>query len=131
MYLLIQRVVENKHSRFDAALSSPCLGKNDDGSSETRPIQAACSRARTMARPSCNRGRLGAPAVSITSARADIRERLLAHGFTEEFLGVDDPPATHYHLRDEASGFYAEFLTPLTGSSTDRKGQRKATLEIA
>jgi hypothetical protein len=74
---------------------------------------------------------LGAPAVSITSARADIRERLLAHGFTEEFLGVDDPPATHYHLRDEASGFYAEFLTPLTGSSTDRKGQRKATLEIA
>jgi hypothetical protein len=26
----------------------------------------------------------------------DIRERLLAHGFTEEFLGDDRPPATHY-----------------------------------
>jgi hypothetical protein len=45
----------------------------------------------------------------------DIRARLLAHGFTEEFLGDDHPPATHYNLGGDASGFYAEFLTPLAG----------------
>jgi hypothetical protein len=28
----------------------------------------------------------------------DIRERLLAYGFTEEILGYDHPPATHYCL---------------------------------
>ena len=61
----------------------------------------------------------------------DIRERLLAHGFTEEFLGDDHPPATHYRLGGEASSFYAEFLTPLTGSDYDRKQKRKATIEIA
>jgi hypothetical protein len=60
-----------------------------------------------------------------------IRERLLAHGFTEEFLGDDHPPATHYRLGGEASGFYAEFLTPLTGSDYDRRHRRKATIEIA
>jgi len=61
----------------------------------------------------------------------DIRARLLAHGFTEEFLGDDHPPATHYRLGGEASGFYAEFLTPLVGSGYDRKHKRKATMEIA
>jgi hypothetical protein len=61
----------------------------------------------------------------------DIRARLLAHGFTEEFLGDDHPPATHYRLRGEASGFYAEFLTPLVGSEYDRKHKRKAAMEIA
>ena len=61
----------------------------------------------------------------------DMRSRLLAHGFTEEFLGDDRPPATHYHLGDAASGFYAEFLTPLIGGGYDRKGGRKATTEVA
>jgi len=61
----------------------------------------------------------------------DLRARLLAHGFMEEFLGDDRPPATHYHLGDEASGFYAEFLTPLIGSEDDRKGRRKATMAVA
>jgi hypothetical protein len=61
----------------------------------------------------------------------DIRARLLAHGFMEEFLGDDHPPATHYRLGGEASGFYAEFLTPLVGSAYDRKHKRKATMEIA
>lgn len=50
----------------------------------------------------------------------DIRDRLLAHGFAEELVGDTHPPATHYHLGGEASGFYAEFLTPLTGSEYDR-----------
>lgn len=61
----------------------------------------------------------------------DIRGRLLAAGFTEEFLGEDQPPATHYHLGGESSGFYAEFLTPLVGSEYDRKDRRKATIKIA
>jgi len=61
----------------------------------------------------------------------DVRARLLAHGFSEELLGDDHPPATHYHLGDGASGFYAEFLTPLVGSKYDRKHKRKATMEIA
>jgi len=61
----------------------------------------------------------------------DIRARLLAHGFTEEFLGDDRPPATHYHPGDEASGFYVEFLTPMIGGEYNRKGRRKATTEVA
>ena len=61
----------------------------------------------------------------------DIRARLVAQGFTEEFLGEDQPPATHYHLGGESSGFYAEFLTPLVGGEYDRKHRRKATIEIA
>jgi hypothetical protein len=59
----------------------------------------------------------------------NIRERLLAAGFQEEFLGEDRPPATHYHLGAQG-GFYAEFLTPLVGSEHSRKGERKATREV-
>jgi hypothetical protein len=61
----------------------------------------------------------------------DVRARLLAHGFSEEFFGEDRPPATHYRLGDEASGFYAEFLSPLYGSEVDRDRHGKATTEIA
>ena len=61
----------------------------------------------------------------------DIRERLIARGFTEEFLGRDHPPVTHYHLGDASSGFYVEFLTPLVGGEYDRKNRRRATLRVA
>lgn len=61
----------------------------------------------------------------------NLRARLLEQGFAEEFLGDNHPPATHYHLGDEASGFYVEFLTPLVRGEYDRKGRRKATMEIA
>lgn len=61
----------------------------------------------------------------------DIRERLLAYGFTEEFLGNDHPPATHYQLGGDATGFYAEFLTPLIGCEYDRNHKRKATRHVA
>jgi hypothetical protein len=61
----------------------------------------------------------------------DIRERLRAQGFKEEFLGDDRPPATHYRLGGADSGFYAEFLSPLTGNGDDRKHRRKATVEIS
>jgi nucleotidyltransferase-like protein len=63
--------------------------------------------------------------------KPDIRECLLAKGFLEEFMGEDQPPATHYHLGGEETGFYAEFLTPLTGSEYTRGGKRKTTLNIA
>jgi hypothetical protein len=59
-----------------------------------------------------------------------VRDRLLKAGFKEEFLGDDQPPATHYHY-GQAGGFYLEFLTPLVGSEYDRKGKRKATLEVS
>ena len=61
----------------------------------------------------------------------DIRQRLISSGFSEEFLGRDRPPATHYYLGDAPSGFYVEFLTPLVGSEYDRDNRRKATLEVA
>jgi hypothetical protein len=57
----------------------------------------------------------------------DMRERLVANGFREEFLGDHQPPATHYRLGDAKSEFYAEFLAPLIGSQYDRKGIVKAT----
>jgi hypothetical protein len=65
----------------------------------------------------------------IDTKKENIRERLLAVGFQEEFLGEDRPPATHYHLGAKG-GFYAEFLTPLVGSEHDRGGRRKATREV-
>jgi hypothetical protein len=61
----------------------------------------------------------------------DIRARLVAHGFIQELLGEGRPPATHYHLGGESSGFYAEFLTPLVGGEYGHKRQRKSTMEIA
>jgi hypothetical protein len=61
----------------------------------------------------------------------NIRERLVARGFREEFLGNHQPPATHYRLGSAKSGFYAEFLTPLIGSRYDRKGTVKATGRVA
>jgi hypothetical protein len=69
--------------------------------------------------------------VNLPVRQQGIRGRLLAAGFTEEFLGEDQPPATHYHLGGEPSGFYAEFLTPLVGSEYGRKHRRKTTVEIA
>jgi len=60
-----------------------------------------------------------------------LRERLLASGFQEEFLGDHRPPVTHYRLGQEAAGFYAEFLTPLVGGPISRRGERKVTALIA
>jgi hypothetical protein len=61
----------------------------------------------------------------------DIRERLLAADFSEEPLGNDKPPATHYQLSETGTDFFAEFLTPLSGSEYDRHGKRKVTKRIA
>ncbi len=61
----------------------------------------------------------------------DVRERLITHGFEEERLGSDQPPATHYRLGDAKTGFYAEFLTPLFGPERGRDGKAKATRRVA
>jgi hypothetical protein len=61
----------------------------------------------------------------------DVRKRLIAHGFEEERLGEDQPPATHYRLGDTKTGFYAEFLTPLFGPEHGRDGKPKATRRVA
>jgi hypothetical protein len=65
----------------------------------------------------------------LKAERSSVRERLLAAGFVEEFLGEDRPPATHYHY-GKRGGFYVEFLTALEGSEYNRGGKRKATKEV-
>jgi hypothetical protein len=61
----------------------------------------------------------------------DVRTALTEAGFTEEQLGDDAPPATHYRLREGDAGFYAEFLTPLYGSGVKRDGKPDATVSKA
>lgn len=65
----------------------------------------------------------------IEAKETSIRDRLLAAGFQEEFIGEERPPATHYHLAGQG-GFYAEFLSPLLGSEYGRKGECKATRRV-
>lgn len=52
----------------------------------------------------------------------DIKKALEGAGFREEpnLAGDFRPPAMRYTLGDQANGFYAEFLTPLTGSGKRR-----------
>ena len=61
----------------------------------------------------------------------NLRERLLARGFTEEFLGDDRPPVTHYQLGGDDAGFYVEFLTPLAGGEFRRDGTRDVTTSVS
>jgi len=54
----------------------------------------------------------------------DIKAALVGAGFTEQpnLAGGFRPPAMRYNLGGEENGFYAEFLTPLTGSGKKRDG---------
>ena len=61
----------------------------------------------------------------------DIKSALAQAGFIEEFSGTHQPPVTRYTLGDDDAGFYAEFLTPLTGSETRRDGTADATMTKA
>jgi len=61
----------------------------------------------------------------------DLRERLISNGFEEERLGEYKPPVTHYRLRGAETGFYAEFLSPLSGAERGRDRQPKATRRVA
>jgi len=72
---------------------------------------------------------IAVPAVLPVRER-DIRDRLRAAGFVEEFFGDDQPPATHYRLGAQEGGFYAEFLAPLVGSEYNRKHKRRVTARV-
>ena len=46
-------------------------------------------------------------------------------------MSDDRPPVTHYHLGPDDEGFYAEFLTPLSGSEDRRDGRPDVTERIS
>jgi hypothetical protein len=60
-----------------------------------------------------------------------IADALRAAGFVEAFSSDETPPVAQYHLGTEDQGFYAEFLTPLTGSGVRRDGTTDATVARA
>lgn len=55
----------------------------------------------------------------------DIKAALDGAGFTEQpnLASGFRPPAMRYNLGGDENGFYAEFLTPLTGSGKKRDGK--------
>lgn len=55
----------------------------------------------------------------------NIKTTLESAGFIEQpnFAGGFTPPAMRYNLGGDENGFYAEFLTPLTGSGQKRDGK--------
>lgn len=61
----------------------------------------------------------------------NIRARLQDTGFVENLMGNHRPPVSQYTLGNDASGFYAEFLTPLSGSGRRRDGEPIATVAKA
>ncbi len=61
----------------------------------------------------------------------NIAQSLQTAGFAEVLSGEHRPPVSHYTLGQEAGGFYAEFLVPLTGSATRRNGELDATTSKA
>jgi hypothetical protein len=61
-----------------------------------------------------------------------IKAQLIAAGFEEQLTGSHHPPVSKYTLgEDGASGFYAEFLTPMTGSGRKRSGEPLVTVQSA
>ena len=60
----------------------------------------------------------------------DLHARLEQSGFEEELLGDHRPPVTQYRLKEDSSGFYAEFLTPLIGG-VENRGKPTATITVA
>jgi Nucleotidyltransferase len=62
--------------------------------------------------------------------QGSMAEALRQAGFKEELSGDHQPPVSQYSLGAEDQGFYAEFLTPLTGSAVRRGGRTDATVEV-
>jgi len=61
-----------------------------------------------------------------------VKTRLQDAGFKEQLTGNHQPPVSRYTLgKDENSGFYAEFLTPLIGRPLTKDGKSIATLAKA
>lgn len=63
--------------------------------------------------------------------QGDMKAALDAGGFHEQLSGEFKPPVARYTLGKQDEGFYAEFLTPLSGSGTERTGVPDATLSMA
>ncbi len=63
--------------------------------------------------------------------QGNIQERLLDAGFKEELTGQHRPPVSRYTLGEDASGFYAEFLTPQIGRSITKSGKQLETVAKA
>lgn len=63
--------------------------------------------------------------------KGDIKSALSEAGFAEELFGEDRPPVTHYALGNSDEGFYAEFLTPQTGSGIKRNREPDSTTSAA
>jgi hypothetical protein len=61
----------------------------------------------------------------------DIATALKAAGFEQELSGDEIPPVTAYRLGRQGVGFFAEFLTPLTGNGTRRTGHADSTMKAA
>ncbi|SRR5579872_4917704 len=60
----------------------------------------------------------------------DLHDRLEQSGFKEELLGDHRPPVSQYRLKEDSSGFYAEFLSPLIGG-VENRGKPTATITVA
>ncbi|WP_186106848.1 GSU2403 family nucleotidyltransferase fold protein [Burkholderia gladioli] len=66
-----------------------------------------------------------------TRFQGSMKDALLAAGFREQLCGEYRPPVAKYTLGDERHGFYAEFLTTLSGSGRTRKGAPSVTLDAS
>ena len=62
-----------------------------------------------------------------TRLPGNIAQALQAVGFVEKLTGEHRPPVSHFQFGDDGAGFYAEFLSPLRGSSVRRDGTENAT----
>jgi hypothetical protein len=60
-----------------------------------------------------------------------ISQALSDAGFREELSSNETPPIAQYFLGADNQGFYAEFLTPLTGDGTRRDGRANTTISRA
>src|SRR5690242_710674 len=60
----------------------------------------------------------------------DLRTLLIGAGFTEELLGDDRPPVTHYRLGEKGGGLFVEFITDQPGGGYKRDGGRDDTVLV-
>lgn len=63
------------------------------------------------------------------SSPTALHQALLEAGFRQDLSGSTEPPATAYYLGDD-DGFHLEFIAPLIGSRTDRKGADRPPIRI-
>src|SRR5690349_12710952 len=61
----------------------------------------------------------------------DLRTLLIGAGFSEELLGDDRPPITHYRLGEKGGGLFVEFITDQPGGGYKRDGGRDDTVLVS